>query len=241
MSKVESRRVISNRRNTVGLVHTSTSAPLRRVSRRSPLSRTLRPVESMNSTRVKSSTSAVLPSAIAALRRSEKRGAVLTWISPAASRMRVRASTSVSEISNLGCGKSDMAARTYPLAPEPDRQSVVVDLRRPPALVARGLQRDGFGDLLGVGIGPRPRASQLEGRGAALRTDRGGAAPGSATEAAEGLVHDLFLPGAVRCDTCTGRPGPHAADPATDASPPREAARVVAVQPGSFVAHTARG
>src|SRR3954470_17606778 len=121
MSKVESRRVISNRRRTVGLVQTSTSEPWRRVRRRSPLSRTLSPVESMNSTREKSSTSAVLPSAMAAFSRSEKRGAVLTWISPAASRMRVVSSTSSSVTSNLGWGKSFIQGHL--LSPGGSRQS----------------------------------------------------------------------------------------------------------------------
>ena len=69
MSNVVSRRVISNSRSTVGLVHTSAIRPPRRVTRRSPLSRTLRPVESMNDTSVRSRTTDVLPWPIASLRR----------------------------------------------------------------------------------------------------------------------------------------------------------------------------
>ena len=49
---------------------------------RRPLSSTLSPVESMNSTPVMSSTTAVLPLSIASVRCSAKRGAVVTWISP---------------------------------------------------------------------------------------------------------------------------------------------------------------
>src|SRR5205807_1141817 len=123
MRPAEGRPVVLHTLNgtAVALVQTSTSEPLRRVSRRSPLSSTLSPVESMNSTRVKSRTSCVLPSAMAALRRSEKRGAVLTWISPAASRMRVRSPTSSSETSNFGCGKSFI--RQNLLSPDGRRQS----------------------------------------------------------------------------------------------------------------------
>ena len=67
MSKVASRRVISNRRRTVGFVQTSAMRPRWRVTRRSPLSRTDSPVESMNSTALRSSTTAVLPRPMAAL------------------------------------------------------------------------------------------------------------------------------------------------------------------------------
>ncbi len=49
-SNVESSLVISNSRRTVGLETTSAMRPCARVTRRSPLSSTLRPVESMNST-----------------------------------------------------------------------------------------------------------------------------------------------------------------------------------------------
>src|SRR4051812_34192339 len=220
MSKVESRRVISKSRNTVGFVHTSTSDPLRRVSRRRPLSRTLSPVESMNSTREKSRMSAVLPSAIAALSRSEKRGAVLTWISPAASRMRVRSSTSVSEISNLGCGKSDIAARTYLLAREGGRQSMGACLRRAPALLTGGLQRDQLGDLLVVGVAARRGTGQLEGRCAALPAQRRRRTAGSARETAEGLVHDVFLPGVARDANRSRGRAPPRADPAPHALTP---------------------
>src|SRR3954449_11084251 len=82
MSNVVSRRVISNSRSTVGFEQTRTIRPRWRVTRRSPLSRTLKPVESMNSVGVRSSTRPVLPRAIAASRRRLNSGAVLTWISP---------------------------------------------------------------------------------------------------------------------------------------------------------------
>ena len=65
MSNVVSRRVISNSRRTVGFVHTMAMRPRWRVTRRRPLSSTLSPVESMNSTPVRSSTTAVLPRAMA--------------------------------------------------------------------------------------------------------------------------------------------------------------------------------
>ena len=102
MSKVASRRVISNRRSTVGLVHTSAMRPRWRVTRRSPLSSTDRPVESMNSTALRSSTTAVLPRLTASSSRTLKRGAVETWISPAIAMMCVRSSRSSSESSNWG-------------------------------------------------------------------------------------------------------------------------------------------
>ena len=83
MSNVESRRVISNRRRTVGLVATSAMRPCWRVTRRRPLSSTDRPVESMKSTSERSSTTAGASSWIASLSSSLNRGAVETWISPA--------------------------------------------------------------------------------------------------------------------------------------------------------------
>ena len=78
MSNVESRRVISKRRSTVGFDTTSARLPCWRVTRRSALSSTLRPVESMNSTSVMSITTPVLPVAIASFSRSENSGAVET-------------------------------------------------------------------------------------------------------------------------------------------------------------------
>src|SRR4051812_12513711 len=113
MSNVESSLVISNRRSTVGFVHTSASAPPARVSRRSALSSTLRPVESMNMTPVRSSTSAVRPLASESASSPLKSGAVLTWISPSTAMTVVRSSTSRWLVRNLGSAK-DTAAPTLP-------------------------------------------------------------------------------------------------------------------------------
>src|SRR6478672_10862985 len=73
MSNVESSLVISKSRSTVGFAHASTIAPRTRVTRRSPLSSTLRPVESMKSTPVRSRITPVLPPAIASFRGSSVR------------------------------------------------------------------------------------------------------------------------------------------------------------------------
>src|SRR4051812_47726358 len=102
MSNVESRRVISNRRSTVGLATTSESLPSARVTRRRPLSSTLSPVESMNSTPDMSITTPVVPAAIASLRRWLNSGAVVTWISPDTEITRVLGSSCSSRGSNCG-------------------------------------------------------------------------------------------------------------------------------------------
>src|SRR3954454_5694849 len=69
MSKVESSRVTSKRRSTVGFEMTNAMRPCARVTRRRPLSSTLRPVESMNSTPERSIATACAPESIASLRR----------------------------------------------------------------------------------------------------------------------------------------------------------------------------
>src|SRR4051794_1408419 len=102
MSKVESSRVISNSRMTVGLETTSDSRPSARVTRRRPLSSTLRPVESMNSTPLMSITTPVVPAAMASLRRWLNSGAVVTWISPEPEITRVLESSCSSRSSNRG-------------------------------------------------------------------------------------------------------------------------------------------
>src|SRR3954452_4779321 len=102
MSDGESSRVISNSRMTVGLETTSDSRPSARVTRRRPLSRTLRPVESMNSTPLMSITTPVVPAAIASLRRWLNSGAVVTWISPETEITRVLESSCSSRSSNRG-------------------------------------------------------------------------------------------------------------------------------------------
>src|SRR3954454_6034436 len=102
MSKVESSRVTSKRRSTVGLETTSAMRPWERVTRRRPLSSTLRPVESMNSTPERSITTPCAPEAIASLRRALKSGAVVTWISPVTVITRVPSSGSSSESWNWG-------------------------------------------------------------------------------------------------------------------------------------------
>src|SRR3954469_5054715 len=111
MSNVVSRRVISNSRSTVGFEQTRTIRPRWRVTRRSPLSRTLRPVESMNSVGVRSSTRPVLPRAIAASRRRLNSGAVLTWISPVTVITCVWSSTSSS--SNWKSGSVNATCLAY--------------------------------------------------------------------------------------------------------------------------------
>ena len=78
MSNVESSRVISKRRRTVGLEIASARRPPRRVTLRRPVRRTLRPVESMNSTSVRSRTIAIASWEIASSRRCANSCAVLT-------------------------------------------------------------------------------------------------------------------------------------------------------------------
>src|SRR5689334_20802923 len=118
MSKVESSFVISNRRRTVGLAHARTIEPRTRVTRRSPLSRTLRPVESMNSTPVRSRITPVLPPAIAAFSRSENSGAVVAWISPA-TRMTTDSSSSASSVkSKFGASNAISTDTNGPARPQ---------------------------------------------------------------------------------------------------------------------------
>src|SRR3954452_9420100 len=117
MAKVESSLVISKRRRTVGLEHTSAIAPPARVSRRSAFSSTLRPVESMNITSVRSSTSAMRPAASDAASTPENSGAVLTWISPSTAMTVVRSSMSRSRVRNRGSAKD--TARTTLSLPRP--------------------------------------------------------------------------------------------------------------------------
>ena len=106
MSNVESSRVISKRRRTVGLEIASARRPPRRVTLRRPVRRTLRPVESMNSTSVRSRTIAIASWEIASSRRCANSCAVLTWISPFTWITCVRASR-LSEDSSK-CGMIDM-------------------------------------------------------------------------------------------------------------------------------------
>jgi hypothetical protein len=72
------------------------SRPPRRVTLRRPLRRTVRPVESMNSTSVRSRTTADASVAIASSSRVANSGAVETWISPL-TWMRCVASSCVSD------------------------------------------------------------------------------------------------------------------------------------------------
>ena len=68
----------------------------------------------MNSTALRSSTTAVLPRPIASSSSTLKRGAVETWISPAIAITCVRSSTSSSESSNWGSANATGACLPDP-------------------------------------------------------------------------------------------------------------------------------
>src|SRR3954468_16722911 len=150
MSNVESSRVISKSRRTVGLETTSESLPSDRVTRRRPLSRTLRPVESINSTPDMSMTTPVVPAAIASLRRWLNSGAVVTWISPDTEITRVLGSSCSSRSSNCG---------------EANDMSVPIPTRNRGGASRACPKRDGSAD---VHARDRPRDDQLLDLGRAL-------------------------------------------------------------------------
>src|SRR4051794_6124913 len=131
MSNVESKRVISNSRRTVGLLHTSAIRPPARVMRRSALSSTLNPVESMNSTALMSITIRVRPAVIDAVNSVVNSGAVETWISPSTATTVVSSSMALSLRWKRGSARdtsakgSDKVARAYPRQSARSRQPQV--------------------------------------------------------------------------------------------------------------------